>query len=264
MPSPFPGMDPYLEGSRWSGVHGQLIAEMVRLLSPALRPRYVAIMNERVVVELPPESAAGGGLRYPYGSVFRTGVAQAGAPGGGGVATAVAGAPLRLATAMEEAIPHFAVEIRDVAQQRLVTAIEVLSPTNKRGDGRTEYLSKRRRMLRSDAHLIEVDLLRGGQRIPMRQPLPDAPYFAFVSRAPDRPFIEVWPVALDQRLPTIPVPLRPGDADVRLDLQQALTNVYEMVGYDLILDYRVPPEVSLTAEESRWVATHVRQSRSGN
>lgn len=118
-------------------------------------------------------------------------------------------------------MPHFTVEIRDRANRQLVTAIEVLSPTNKRSEGYAEYLAKRRRLMVSSVHLLEIDLLRLGQRVPMRQPLPSAPYFVFLSRAPDRPIIEVWPVSLAEPLPVVPVPLLPGDADVPLDLQQA-------------------------------------------
>jgi hypothetical protein len=254
MPSPFPGMDPYLEGARRMGVHGQLVAEIARQLAPLLRPRYVAVMGERVVVEVPPDLAAADAgqppatFRYPDVSV----VERAGKTRGATATVAPAPAPLRLATVMPEAVPHYTVEIRDVAENRLVTAIEVLSPTNKRGEGREEYLAKRRRLLLSDAHLIEIDLLRPGQRVPMRQDLPPAPYFVFVSRADARPVTDVWPVALDQPLPTVPVPLLPGDADVPLDLQRALTSVYDLVGYDLLLDYGRPPDAALRPEELAW------------
>ena len=94
---------------------------------------------------------------------------RAGRPGcgKGGNGRAVMPPPLRVATVMPELIPHVTVEIHDTAGRRLVTAIEVLSPTDKRGDGREEYLAKRRRTLLSTAHLLEVDLLRSGSRVPM-------------------------------------------------------------------------------------------------
>ena len=161
---------------------------------------------------------------------------------------------------MPEAVPHVTVEIRDTANRQLVTAIEVLSPTNKRGDGREEYLSKRQRFLLSTAHLMEIDLLRAGQRVPMQQRLPPAPYFVLLSRVNDRPITEVWPIALDQLLPVVPVPLLPGDPDVLLDIQQALTNVYNLAGYDLAVDYSKTPEVPLRAQESTWAEERLRAS----
>jgi hypothetical protein len=159
---------------------------------------------------------------------------------------------------MPEYVPQFAVEIRDVANRRLVTAIEVLSPTNKRGEGREEYLAKRRRILLSTAHLLEIDLLRKGQRVPMREALPDAAYFVFLSRAEARPATECWPIKLGDPLPAIPVPLLDGDPDVPLDLQEALTKVYDLLGYDLALDYTKAPEVALSGGETKWAEDLLR------
>src|SRR4029453_5934831 len=101
----------------------------------------------------------------------------------------------------------------ETGNRQLVTAIEILSPTNKRAEGRMEYLVKRRRILLSTAHLLEIDLLRQGQRLPMHDPLPPAEYFVLLSRAENRPITEVWPLALRDPLPTVPVPLLPGDSD---------------------------------------------------
>jgi hypothetical protein len=150
------------------------------------------------------------------------------------------------------------VDIRDVAQRRLVTAIEFLSPTNKRGLGRRQYLVKRRRLLLSSAHLMEIDLLRRGRRVPMRQPLPSAPYFVLLSRAERRPLTEVWPITLDQPLPTVPVPLRESDPDVPLDLQLALTNVYDLCSLDLAVNYAGPPDVRLPPEAATWAEERLR------
>jgi hypothetical protein len=127
-----------------------------------------------------------------------------------------------------------------VAERRLVTCIEVLSPTNKRGPGREEYAAKRFQILSGDAHLVEIDLLRAGTRFPTAQPLPAAPYFVFVSRAGRRNEVEVWPIALQQPLPVVPIPLLPGDAAVPLDLQQALAVVCDVIGCDELID-RAPP-----------------------
>jgi hypothetical protein len=252
MPSPFPGMDPYLEGSLWQTVHVQLGAEIARQLAPLLRPRYLALTAERFVLESPDDVAIAQTI-YPD-----VGLAEARPAPLAGATTAVAEAPLHLATAMPTPVPHVTVEIRDAAERQLVTAIEVLSPTNKRGEGRAEYLAKRRSLLLSTAHLVEIDLLRQGQRVPMRQPLPAAPYFVLVSRVERRPVLDVWPVALASSLPVVGVPLLEGDADVPLDVQKALTTIYDLIGYDLAINYAGPAEVPLAAEEAAWADALLR------
>ena len=235
-------MDPYLEGSLWTTFHFAFGAEIVRQLAPRLRPRYLVLPVERFLVETTDDVAITASI-YPD-----VGVAQSGVEAMAGKEVATIAAPLHLATVIPEAVPHVAIEIRDTANRQLVTAIEILSPTNKRGEGRIEYLSKRRRILLSTAHLLEIDLLRQGQRVPMQQALPPAEYFIFLSRADDRPMTSVWPIALSQSLPAVPIPLLSGDPDVLLDLQQTFTSVYDLLGYDLALDYTQPPDVALEGE----------------
>lgn len=87
----------------------------------------------------------------------------------------------------------------------------------------------------------------------MREPLPDVPYFVFLSRSERRPITHVWPIRLDMVLPVIPLPLLAGDDDAALDLQEAFTGVYDALGYDLSTDYTRPPHVSLSAKERDWV-----------
>lgn len=236
MPAPFPGMDPYLEGALWTTFHFSFGAELVRQLAPKLRPRYLALPVERLVLAEP-------GDMEIMSTQSQTGSLSA---------------SVQLATVIPQAVPHVSIEIRDVARRQLVTAIEILSPPNKRGEGRAEYLSKRRRILLSRAHLLELDLLRAGQRVPMQQPLPDAPYFVLLSRAERRPMTDVWPITLDQPLPLVPVPLLPDDADMLLDLQAAFTATYDLLGYDLIIDYRQPPAVALAPVDAAWADQQLR------
>lgn len=253
MPTPFPGMDPYLEGALWTTLHHSLATEIVRQLAPQLRPRYVALPVERFVMEL------FSGVSVTTANIFPEVAVTAAQP----YATAPDGSttvttPVRLATVMPEAVPHVTIEIRDTHQRQLVTAIAILSPTNKRGDGRREYLTKRQRLLHSATHLMEIDLLHVGERVPMQQPLPEAPYFVLLSRAEERPLLDVWPIALAEPLPTVPVPLLPGDPDVRLDLQAAFRAAYDLVGYDLLVDYTQPTEVTLSAHEVLWLEKHLQ------
>jgi Protein of unknown function (DUF4058) len=258
MPSPFPGMDPYLEGSLWTTFHFAFGAELVRQLAPRLRPRYLALPVERLVLEEAGDIAVMTSNLYPDVSVMTHQP-----PVIADRDVAAVEPPLQLATIIPQAVPHVSIEIRDVAQRQLVTAIEILSPTNKRGEGRLEYLAKRRRLLLSSAHLIELDLLREGQRVPMQQPLPSAPYFILISRAERRPLLDIWPVPIDQPLPVIPIPLLPGDADLLLDLQATFTATYDLLGYDLVIDYHQPPDPPLSATTAEWAAALLHERGAG-
>jgi hypothetical protein len=252
-------MDPYLEGPLWTTFHFAFGAELLRQLSPRLRPRYIALPVERLVLEEASDLSVITANIYPDVSVLPVQLRQS-----EGSTGAVAVAPLQLATVIPQAVPHVSIEIRDVAQRQLVTAIEILSPTNKRGEGRAEYLTKRRRLLLGSAHLIEIDFLREGERVPMQEPLPEVPYFVFLSRAERRPVLDIWPVALTQMLPTVPVPLLAGDADVMLDLQAAFIATYDLLGYDLLIDYARPPTPPLEVEQAQWAAQLLSERKPGD
>jgi hypothetical protein len=254
MPNPFPGMDPYLEGDLWITVHTDLCAEIARQLAPKLRPKYVALSTRRVVLASADETEWPGTHRFPDVGVLPS------RPGAPPAAGAVAAAPLFLPADVPEPIPHVSVEIRDVTERRLVACIEVLSPTNKRGPGREEDATKRFQILSGPAHLLEIDLLRVGTRFPTARPLPAAPYFVFLSRSGQRAVVEVWPIALEQPLPLVPVPLLPGDPDVPLDLQRALHTICDIIGYDDLIDYTQPPPGPLTEAELAWVEGQLRRS----
>lgn len=253
MPSPFPGMDPYLEGSLWMSVHAQLASVFIRQLNPQIRPRYIALQTRRFVKDLPGVEGLMIGENIPDVSVHRQRPAQPGPRVAGALV-----APLRMTTVMRTPVPHVTVQVRDTERRHLVAAIEILSPTNKRKEGRHEHLRRRDRFLDSDVHLLEIDLLRKGRRVPMEQELPPAPYFVFLSRADERPLTEVWPISLDQLLPTVPVPLHAGDDDARLDLQTALTLTYDEYCLSDMIDYSKSPDISLTPEQSSWADQHLR------
>ena len=253
MPSPFPGMDPYLEGSLWMTVHTDLAVSIAHQLNRRMSPRYVALTARRYVMDTPEEAGVLIGETYPDVAVLTTTRAE----GAGVVAEAVA-PPLRMSTLVRARVPHITVEIRDVARRHLVTAIEVLSPTNLRGEGFGEYRDRREKILRSTAHLVEIDLLPKGRRVPMRGKLPPAPYFVVIGRSERRPATDVWPIPLDRPLPEVPVPLLAGDPDVMLDLQRALGGVYDDDRLGSLIDYTQPPEIPLTPDQAAWVDQHLR------
>jgi hypothetical protein len=249
-------MDPYLEGSEWTSVHAELSSEIARQLAPKLRPKYIVRLARRFVTEMPEGIGIMAGEFYPDVGVTAADdhdtITES--------PIAIASPPLQLATVMPSRVPHVTIEIRDVIGRELVTAIEILSPTNKRGDGYREYLDKRRRILCSMSHLMEIDLLHTGRRVPMQKPLPAAPYFVFLSRAERRPMTEIWPIQLNMPLPVVPVPLLSDDPDISLDLQLALNTVYDALNYDLAVDYARPPEIPLEGEAARWAVQHLRNA----
>jgi Protein of unknown function (DUF4058) len=256
MPSPFPGMDPYLENPiTWPDLQGSLIVGFRRALNPILRPNYVAHIEERVYIS--DEDDPGHKILVPDIQVVESGVGgkrRTSVPataGGGEMAE-----PITATTLFENEFRELRIAITDVSSHEIVTIIEVLSPTNKcpGSVGRVLYMKKRREILSSPTHLVEIDLLRGGTPVFARSALPPHQYSVHVSRAEDRPDGKLWPILLRQRLPIIDIPLKPGDADAKLDLQAVLTAEYDAGSYDLVIDYDVAPVPPLAGEWAEWEA----------
>lgn len=262
MSSPFPGMDPYLEGYLWPDVHQALANKIRQQLAPKIQPNYTVRLEVYLVQDKAPESEIG--ILYPDVEVLR----QKAVPPIGSATPAEGGllvtpAPLTLPLMPPVEVRITTVEIRDSASNRLVTSIEILSPVNKRELGITPYRQKRQRLHQAQVHLIEIDLLRRGTR-PFAHPrLPDLPYLITLTRS-QASEVEVWPLALPDRLPVIPVPLQSPDADVPLDLTAALHQIYDEAFYNLSIDYRQPPpKPALTEEDRVWVEALLAPLRTG-
>jgi len=259
MPSPFPGMDPYLEEPvRWPDVHQRLITYIADALQPQIRPRYHARMGERVYILQPPQ------MMYPDVILTRQPIRES-APVDLAMQTATVIAveegldmpTILVLPPVEHREP--CVEIVHAAGEKVVTVIEVLSPANKTpGEGHRLYYRKQQEILDSPAHLIEIDLLSQGLHTVAiseegRASLPPHRYLVSVKRAPERYRFEVHPVPLQRRLPRVRVPLREPDPDVTLDLQAVFTLGYDKGGYADFLNYRQQPPVALSPEEAAWV-----------
>lgn len=256
MPSPFPGMDPYLEEpGMWPDVHNSLITTIREQLQVQLAPNYRAVLTPSVVfesIEIAPVRAA-----IPDVGLFERAAPQ---PGSGAVVVSEV-APLTLPALMEIPVEYARIEIRTVRDRVLVTAIELLSPANKRpgSEGAEAYEKKRQELFRSTAHLLEIDLLRTGRRPQVARPLPDAPYFIFLSRVQHRPYIEIWPLSLREPIKPVPVPLRHPDPAVPLDLGAAIHETYQRARYDLEINYRAdPPLPDLAANDRDWLGEYLQ------
>jgi hypothetical protein len=249
MHSPFPGMDPYLEApSIWPDVHTSLMCIVGEQLTPRLAPKYLAELDPHVVIDQVDDDPE---VVLPDVSVTRPDV-----PGGTPSVVAVAApTPVEVRVPMEVPTRLVSVYIRLRETARLVAAIELLSPVNKRrGKGREEYIEKRRTFLKSPIHFIEIDLLRRYPRMPFDDPLPTADYIVMVCKAGERPRSSVWPISVRQPLPTIPIPLLAPDPPVPLDLGPALRTAYERARYDLRVDYHKPPVPPLSTADVAWAA----------
>jgi hypothetical protein len=243
MPSPFPGMNPYLEQEDvWHDFHERFVPHLAEVLvsQPQVREGYIVKIDEHVFIH---ERSA-----QEREFVGRADVLVAGARPAAAILEAPAFARVPVAV-VEERLSF--VEIRDRKERQLIAVIELLSPSNKyAGPDREQYLPKRWHILRSRAHLVEIDLLRGGPRPPL-EGLPECDYCVVVSRAEERPRVGVWPLRLRDRLPVIPVPLRAPDPDARLDLQEPLHRIYDGAGYANYI-YTGIPHPRLHPEDAAW------------
>jgi Protein of unknown function (DUF4058) len=263
MPSPFPGMDPFIESQDWEDFHTRFVTELGNALVPRLRPRYETRIERRVYVAratgepariIIPDVAV---LSRSGGALMPSEPDQASAAATATlVETEVNVRPVRCRLPVVEEHREAFLTIRRTGTREIVTVIEVLSPDNKhRGHkGRRKYLKKRQAVLDSPASLVELDLLRGGARLPMGDPLPPGDYYALVSR--DRePEATVYAWTLRQAMRTVMIPLTNGDPDVPLDVQAIFTTVYDRAGYDYSLDYRSSVHPPLSDNDASWAAS---------
>jgi hypothetical protein len=250
MPSPFPGMDPFLEHPPHStDFHSRFINVWCESLADALPEEFEASLGERVyLVEQDPETRK---LIYPDMYVLeRAGPAKGHAAAARGAAVLE---PVTIPLVIPEGPREAFIEILYKPEQALVAVLELLSPPNKEGPGRTEYLLKRNALLHQDVHLVELDLLLGGHRLPMRCALPPGDYYYFVSRAEQRPDCLVYAWPLSQPLPQLPVPLRPPFPDIAFELAAVFSTAYDRGRFARRIEYTQKCPAPLSANDRQWV-----------
>jgi hypothetical protein len=266
--SPFPGMDPYIEArGLWRDFHTDLMTSIKYTLADLVPEKYVVRLEERSYITL---AGAEGKEEYPFFPDVRV-VERSTKPRKRAKSAPVAVTDHAIETdgitmqafIAEEHRESFIEIYEDDPERQLVTCIEVLSPSNKKkkSKGRKLYLRKRQSLLLGTANLVELDLLRGGQRMPMRGTWPDSPYTLLVCRESRAPLCNVWPAHFRTPLPVLPIPLSHPDPDIPIDLQTLIARVYARSRYDRDIDYGKTLDPPLRELDAAWLAERLKEGR---
>jgi hypothetical protein len=267
MKSPFPGMDPYIEASGlWGDFHSHLIEKIGERLADVAPEHYLVRTGERSYVALVDSE---GKKSYPFlpDVAITAPRRRKKAPKKGGTALAKLlgdAEPVTMRAFVQEEHRETFIEINDTSPgQRLVTSIEVLSPFNKRAgtEGWELYQRERQSLLLGNVSLVEIDLLRGGRRMPMLDPWPDSPYTLLLAQAGEQ-LCRVWRGQYRRPLPVIPVPLAKPDPDVPLDLQPMIAEIYQRFRYLRSIDYTKALTPPLDTAEAVWLKQQWQAGRS--
>ena len=255
MPSPFPGMDPYLEQPVfWSSFHSRVIVAIADAIEAMLDPQYYVEVETRtyysdddnsvligipdaIVVSSPPSNSTASGARS----------------GESGVAVQLR--PFQVTVPVPQEVKERYLEIRELATGEVITAIEVLSPKNKRpGKGRITYEEKRNAFLSSLTHLVELDLLRSGEPMAMRGSFSTTAYRLLISRSHHRPVADLYGFTIQEPLPTFPIPLKKGEQELLLPFQDLFNGVYDRARYQSRISYvEPPPPPSFSETDLQWL-----------
>lgn len=251
MSSPFTGMNPYLEHPElFPGLHHWLIIEIARFLSPQLRPKYRVAVEVRTYETSDEDSLQVG---IPDVTIKSRQTAN------DSITTNVAVAepsvePVKVRIPVPLTIKEGYLEVREVGTEALITTIEILSPSNKRpGKGRQKYLKKRETILETRTNLVEIDLLRKGQPMPIVDNKIQSHYRILVYRGDTRPIADLYAFNLQNVIPSFSLPLRSDDREPVINLQELLNEIYDVSGYDLVVDYNQEAVPALSEQDKVWV-----------
>ena len=248
MPSPFLGMDPYLEHpDLWPDVHHGLIESLRSALAPVLRPRYRVAVEKRTYRVEPGELMF---IGRPDVATIRTMHEPTGL-----YAAPALGQPRTVRVPVPDVVEEGYLEVRDAVSGEVVTVLELLSPANKRaGEGRRLYETRRLTILGSLTHLVEIDLLRAYEPMLVYSNGHYSHYRILVSRSDRRPRADLYTFDIQDPIPMFRLPLRRDDEEPSVDLGKLLNELYDRAGYDLSVDYRLDPVPPLEGEDATWAA----------
>ena len=251
MPSPFPGMDPYIESSgMWSDFHGSLLAEIRAELNAHLPKGYAASI-ELYVWAGEAEQGDRPRLGEPDVLVRR----DQGRLAGDEPVTQMIAAPATTVLPRLVQRKRKFIKVMDVGSRQVVTVVEVLSPANKKsGADRALYLEKRNEYLANNLSFVEIDLLRGGKRPPLGRGHPEVTdYYAMVCRSWEFPQAGFWTFGIRNPFPTIPVPVTRELGDTPLDLRPGVDRAYDGGRYGSSLPYDAPLKPRPTDQDRDWI-----------
>lgn len=256
MPSPFPGMNPYLEQPAfWSSFHTRLMVAIADTIEPQLGSHYYVDVETRTYQS--DESDEEILIGIPDAIVFakQPDPSAPEVPAAPETMVATQPRPETVAVPMPIEIKERYLEVREMGTDAVIAVIELLSPKNKRaGEGRTAYEKKRRLILGSETHLVELDLLRGAKPMSILGVRSASPYRILISRSQQRPKAELYGITLQQALPSFPIPLKLDEAEPIVPLQAVFDQVYERARYDTRIDYHQPvPPPNLSEADQLWV-----------
>jgi hypothetical protein len=262
-------MDPYIESrGLWEDFHEKLIAEIERAAASTVPDRYLVRIGERSYIvlataaDLDPDRwsmQADVAITQPSSKPQR---ARRGVPAHP-VAIADEEGAVAMHAFVDTQFQESFVEIHALRpERRLITTIEILSPSNKRYEsvGWNQYARKRSAHMEGVANLVEIDLLRGGTRMPMMEPWPDSPYYLLMCRRSKAPKCTVWPAFFDRPLPNLRIPLAPPDEDVSLPLQPMIDAIYDRSRYGVEIDYRQPCHPPLAPACVEWLQQRLSEA----
>lgn len=261
MPSPFPGFDPFLESAAlWPDFHSTFINYWREAIADSLPDHYEASLSERVyLVEVDPDVRA---IVYPDVTVVQRTESKVETSGfAASAATTVE--PVTIPLTLLEGPRELFIEVVHRPDRSLVATLELLSPSNTRAPGRMQYLAKRNALLRQEVHLVELDLLRGGARLPLAGRYPPGDAFYLVSRGDRRPDCQVYAWPLSSPLPTVPVPLRSPDADLLVDLARVFHTAYERGRFARRTNYQAGLPETYAEAERVWARRVIENALRG-
>ncbi|MCS6847456.1 MAG: DUF4058 family protein [Anaerolineae bacterium] len=261
MRSPFPGMDPYLEHpALWPDVHNRLIAAIADAITPLVAPRYYVGLERRmyllslddlVFVGWPDVAVLAGAARVaePHAPAYE--VTSGSAPN-----------PLWVELPTQDEVGDNYLEIRLADGGKVITVLELLSPANKLHERSRElYINKRNALFASRTNLVEIDLMRAGEPMPLRGKPVRSDYRILVSRSWQRPRAQLYHFRLREPIPAITIPLQRGEDEPALDLNAVLHDLYARARYDLMLDYNQPPVPPLNEADAVWARERIATTR---
>ena len=251
MPSPFPGMDPYLE-PHWLDVHSRLVTYASDGLNETLPTDLVASTEERVAVE--GNADAPQHTIVPDVRIIEPLQISPQAIEGNAVGN-VATLPFRLFAQSEPTTERF-IKLIETDTERLVTVIEFVSPTNKLGEGLGAFRKKRAELLAAGVNFVEIDLVRAGNWRKLLEPFRTTRHISLYRvtiRLPNEVgVVQIQPISLRETLPKIPIPLRAMDPPLYLELQPLLNRAYDNGRYARRLDYSKPLDPPLDGDDAVW------------